>query len=638
MRVFRGILWCATILLAVSVGAMFALSTQNLKFAAPYVEQTLSQYLGHPIKIEGPIRAALLPEGLRLSLDQVSVENVDWGLEPAAGKARHIVIDVKLLPLLDQRVELDRFRVSGATLFLERNDNGAVNWSSLANASGRVSGVKKMDFDQVDIQLYDLSKSGLTKLSVRKLSLTPDEDGVAYKGLLQVAGQPLVFSGRTEGLSQWADKAPARTRNQLRFAGYDFQIDGELLDPRMFSSDLNVVGAAPPDSVMPLLLGFRKGAMPIQARLVIGKNWLEVDDIVLGGAKNSPQANVSMDWIPFERPRLDISVRAESLEIADPESFLGPVDEEAFSQSVNLVSRILRNWDGQLTVAADRLRLADAVFEEFQLDVRALDGRLENSGFETLAAGGYISMPFQVWFEPNLSIAAQPKVKNVRLEHLTEAESRLPLNGVLSLAADLKGEGETPEALLSSLHGQTNLLLGDGALRPSTELDFAADAWAEVWQLFSYGRWDRDELSEPMSLSCVVSRFDFEDGLATANGLLVETSQAATTGAGYVDLRQGLLDFRLSPRPKDPALLADASDLRVAGELDSPTLTPQRDVSAERRGSGGVGTLVLSGGAQSLLPLMEIGHENENVCIRQISGSVSNAASFGAGGAAGNGG
>ena len=109
-----------------------------------------------------PSGRALLPEGLRLSLGDVAVENVDWGLEPSAGRARNIVMDVKLLPLLEQRVELDKFRVSGATLYVERNETGDVNWVSLAGAADRVGTAKRMDFDRIQVQFYDLSQSGLT--------------------------------------------------------------------------------------------------------------------------------------------------------------------------------------------------------------------------------------------------------------------------------------------------------------------------------------------------------------------------------------------------------------------------------------------------------------------------------------------
>ena len=638
MRVFRGILWCATFLLAVTVVGVFALSTQNLKFAAPYLEKTLSQHLGQPITIGGPIRAALLPEGLRLAIDDVSVENVSWGLEPRAGKVQHIVMDVKVRPLLEQRVELDRLRISGATLFVERNEDGAVNWSALASDGPGAMSINQMDFERIQVQFYDLSKSGLTRLAVRELSVAPTDKGVSYDGLFQVAGQPLSFSGHTDGMAGWAEGEVARTQNQLVFAGYKFEIFGDLADPRQASSELAVAGTTPEGAAMPAVFGFAEDRQAISARLLVGKNWLELDDLVLGTTRRGPQAGISLDWTPFERPFLEASVRATTMELKTLGAGWSSAEEEgAFAQSVELVSRILRNWDGRVTLDVDRMRLAGTHMQDFEIDIRSEGGRIVESGLSTFVAGGYVEVPVQVWFEPYLSVALQPTVKNVWLERLNDLEgSRLPFSGVLNLAAELKGEGDTPADLLASLEGQTNLLLGDGVMVPRADLSFAAESWAEVWQLFRYGRWDRDEPGEPMALSCVVSRFDFDGGLAMANGFLVETNQAATTGAGYVDLREGRIDFRLSPRPKDPALLASASDLRVAGGIGAPTLTPERNPPAERRGSGGVGTLVLSGGAQSILPLMEIGHDNENVCIRQISGSVSEAS--GLNGALGNGG
>ncbi len=638
MRAFRGILWCAAILLAVSVIGLFVLSTQDLRVAKPHFEKALSQQIGHRVSIDGPIRAALIPEGLRLALHDVAVENVDWGLEPNAGKAHRIVLDMRLWPLFDRQVELDRLSISGATVYVERNSAGQVNWGTLTDGSGQPDAVLQMSFTDIELQFYDLSKNGLTRLAIRELSVHPTGDGVSYDGRLQLAGQPVTFTGQARQLANWEDGKAAQIQNDVSIAGYDFDIEGALADPRTHSSELTISGRVPPDSILPGLFGHVDSGQLMTAQLQLSKDQLVLDDLAFGDEEEGPIARVAFLWTPFERPKIDAYVHALNMDV-DSSVLGGLSGGNEFSDVAERAAVIAHNWDTHIEIQVGRLELAGTQLDDIHLNLNARDGRVADSSISALMAGGYVEVPFDIWFEPNLSIAARPRARSIRLAHLqAEGGEALPFDGLMSVAADLSAEGNDPAELLSSLEGQTNLLLGDGIISSAANVVSGENAWGEIWQLLSYGRWHGDSPNEDIELSCVVSRFDFVGGLATANGFLVETKQAATTGSGYLDLREGRIDFRLSPRPKDPVLLAAATDLRVAGEIARPVLTPQREPTTDRRGSGGVGTLVLSGGAQSLLPLIEIGHDNENVCTRQISGSVSSASPLSTDGASGGGG
>lgn len=638
MRVVRGIFWCATILLAGSVVGLFALSSQDLRFAAPQLERALSQHLKHDISIKGPVRAALIPEGLRLSLGDVSVRNVDWGLEPSAGKADRFTVDVKLWPLLQNKVELDRFRLSGATLYVERHKSGQVNWSALTGAADRIDIVQQAQFDDVQIQFYDLTQGGMTRLAVRRLSITPSDNRIHYKGRLQIAGQPIEFSGHLDDLNNWADEKPARSQSTIRLAGLRFDVRGLLSDPRVEASNLQVVSKLPSDSILSRVFSLADGRADLSAELRVSDGRLVLDDMTIGADDEGPFGTLSLDWRPFEKPLFDAYGFAATVTLDD--EALSALSAQADPMSwVPAVARIVENWNGRVELQAGQMTISETQLDDVLFRATALDGRLSDGSLETLVASGHAEMPFQASLDPIVSISAQPRLTNVRLEQIQNANgAALPFGGLLNLAADLRGEGNTFDEILGSLQGQSNLLLGDGLIVSSADFNLGTNSWSEIWQLFSYGRWNRDEPSSDMELSCVVSRFDFGDGMATANGFLVETNEAATTGAGFVDLKDGRIDFRLSPRPKDPSLLAKAADLRVAGHLARPVLTRQRDTATDRRGAGVVGTLVLSGGAQTLLPLMDISHDNENVCVRRIAGSVSDVAPLRRRNSTGNGG
>ncbi len=626
MRVIRGIFWCATILLAVSVGAIAVLSTQDLKFASGHIERLVGAQLDQTISIKGPIRAALLPEGVRVSLSDVAIDNVEWGLEPHAARAEQVVADIPYSALVKDRLSVDRLRVKRATIYVERGAGEAVNWSELLTPGDTLPVPERLEFVNVEVQSYDLSSTGLTQLAVRKFYTSRTVDGLSYDGLVKIAGLPLEFSGTVAALSRWQERKAAALRMAGSYAGFEFSLKGPLRHPAQGNSTL--LARAARDGGMEHD-AYAEAGLPDQldARLMLTQNGFDIAVTAAEGVADTVglTGSLSVDWTPFERPLLAARLDVDRVAIPDR------VDRD---QTVSLAGilptmrRALRNWDANLVVAADRIEVGGAVIEAAELYVDAHDGRVPLGYLDLDLAGGHVEVPFQAWFDPVLAIAFRPHIREVKLERLP-ALGRLavPVSGQVNIAADLKAEGDTGADLLASLTGQTNLLIGNGAMATNIADQMGENAWSEIWQLFSHGRWNREVPEQEMGLSCVLSRFDFEGGLATANGFLVETHQAATTGAGVIDLRDNKIDFRLSPRPKDPALLAAAADLRVAGKLDAPTLSPQRDVAPERRGAGGVGTLVLSGGAQSLLPLLDIDHDGGSVCASQFSGSFSDASS-----------
>ena len=626
MRVIRGIFWCATILLAVSVGAIAVLSTQDLKFASGHVERLVSAQLNQNITIGGPIRAALLPEGVRVSLSDVAIDNVDWGLEPHAARAGRVVADIPYGALMTGAASLDRLRVKSATIYMERGDDKAVNWSEILPVGAQAGVPAHLEFENVEIQSYDLSGAGLTQVAVRKLYTSRIDDGFAYDGWIKIAGQPLEFSGTVAALSRWQDKQAASVRTVGTYAGFDFSLVGPLRHPAHGKTTLLAQAARDGEGRQGT---YAQAGLPdaLDARLTLTENGfdLAVESAVKEEGKTPLTGTVSVDWTPFERPLVAARLDVDWLVVPDLSQ-----DEQtvAMADILPTVRQALRNWDANLVVAVDRVDVSGAVIQSAELYVDAHDGRVPLGYLDLNIADGRVEVPFQAWFDPTLAIAFRPQIRDVKLEQLPAfGDVAVPVSGRLNIAADLTAEGETGADLLASLTGQTNLLIGNGAMATKMADQLGDGAWGEIWQLFSHGRWNRDVPEQEMALSCVLSRFDFESGLATANGFLVETHQAATTGTGVIDLRDNKIDFRLSPRPKDPALLAAAADLRVAGKLEAPTLSPQRDVAPERRGAGGVGTLVLSGGAQSLLPLLDIGHDGGSVCASRFSGSFSDASS-----------
>jgi len=89
---------------------------------------------GRDLVIEGKIGLSVFPWlGLELGPTQLSNAR-GFGKEPFA-KISNATIRVKLLPLLKQRVEMDKLILEGLELNLVRNKAGRTNWQGLAKPS-----------------------------------------------------------------------------------------------------------------------------------------------------------------------------------------------------------------------------------------------------------------------------------------------------------------------------------------------------------------------------------------------------------------------------------------------------------------------------------------------------------------------
>lgn len=90
---------------------------------------------GRELSIPGEVELSVFP-WLGASLGEVSLGNAPGFSAPVFARTSKVDVRVKLMPLLDRRVEMDTVVVHGLTLNLERDEQGNANWDDLA-AKGR---------------------------------------------------------------------------------------------------------------------------------------------------------------------------------------------------------------------------------------------------------------------------------------------------------------------------------------------------------------------------------------------------------------------------------------------------------------------------------------------------------------------
>ena len=82
---------------------------------------------GRALRVEGDLRIKLLPKP-SLEANDVSFANASWALQPHMARAKRVIAEVALLPLLKGRIVVHRFVAIEPQVFLETNAEGRGNW------------------------------------------------------------------------------------------------------------------------------------------------------------------------------------------------------------------------------------------------------------------------------------------------------------------------------------------------------------------------------------------------------------------------------------------------------------------------------------------------------------------------------
>ncbi len=147
-------------------------------------------------------------------------------------------------------------------------------------------------------------------------------------------------------------------------------------------------------------------------------------------------------------------------------------------------------------------------------------------------------------------------------ELLTELGARPLLVGDLDADLDLSATGPDRKALMTSLDGEIEVLMGEGRIG-SRLLDLTAQdivAW-----LFSSGGDTR--------LACAAARMVFTAGRGTLDGLILKTENIQLLGVGVIDLHSETMDLGFQPRPMRGRLLPAVTSFRVHGPLTAPVVS-----------------------------------------------------------------
>ncbi|SMF43161.1 hypothetical protein SAMN06265365_103277 [Tistlia consotensis] len=646
MKVVKWIL-IGLVVLVVAVGATFyailrSLNTDELR---GFIEAQAEQATGRKLRLKGPIdlSVSLTPA---IVLKDVSFDNADWGSRPELLDVGQVEAQVALMPLLQGRYVIQRVVIENADILLETDKKGEGNWAlSTGGAKGGAAGagsaggstasgtpvvpeVGSVEIRDSRLVYRDGATGESLLLNLDSLEVKPDGDQlkVSAEGSYQEA--PFELSGRLGGLPILMKGGDLPVQLSGKIAGAEVSADGRITDLK---------GAATPDIKVQLqaesLDQFDKlagsslpplGPLAFSGRIGLDAGLITVDGMALslGGSDLAGTLTASLKGA---RPAVLADLTGAKLDLSDfakagageKAVSTAPVDqaEQKAADQQAKEARQTETAGGQPYVIPDTplplaaLKLADAQVKlklgqlivdpeltlgDVELALRLENGKLDISKLRAKAFEGQLdgTLSLDAGKSP-APLATKVDVKGLSVGELlkTYAGSQ-DLETSLDVALDLKGRGDSPRAIASSLNGSSEIVGGEGVINNRILAIVATGLDQILGPLFGG--------EKETKLNCLVSRFRFENGLAVSQAQLLDSSTFSLAGAGTVNLKNENLDLKFDTRTREAALVSLAIPFVVRGTLADPKPAPDA-LGAAMKASEFVG-----GGSNPLAALGEM--------------------------------
>lgn len=158
------------------VGVLF-LANLDLNEHKEWLNEQFYKQTGFEMAVSGNIDSSIYP-WLGLDLEGLSIANPDGFSDENILVADKAAFRIKLMPLLRREYEIDTIELSGATLNLEINANGASNWSGVASSNEQgpaeeIDADEDFSFNQIiigGVSIDSVQVNYLDQLNVQTIS------------------------------------------------------------------------------------------------------------------------------------------------------------------------------------------------------------------------------------------------------------------------------------------------------------------------------------------------------------------------------------------------------------------------------------------------------------------------------------
>src|SRR6202158_5125577 len=586
MRLFWRILAAiGGLLVLLIVAVAIAVRTIDVNdFIAP-IQKRVKDATGRDLVLRGGtvFKLSLEPE---LLIDDVSLSNAEWGKSPQMLTAKRVEAHVKLLPLLQRRFEIVRFKLIDPVIALETDAGGKGNWEFSSAGSGGAGpspaggfngfAVGDLAVDHGTLSFRDGESGKTTNVAIDTLSLhaRDAESPVSARFRGTIGDIAVAMEG---------DLGPLQALVQRRWP-YPVSLKGEVngqsasVTTKMRVEDHTV-------NFDELQIGTDHGTVKGQLALTTGK----------------PRSRLTFKLAATTFAWTDLPL-ARKLAGAK-----GAVAHEKFvfnDEALDFGALQASDADGDVNI--DTLLLPDGRrLENVRVQFTLRNGRLDAPLLEASAFGGTargrLSIDAAKAHDPALTLHLEAKALDAGALLAMFGVKREVRGGKTEVTLAISTHGESPRQWVHGMNGNATVVVGPATLvHTKLDLESPLNRLADAVNPFH-------RVDPSTELECAVGRLPLKDGIAQIDrGIALETKKFGASVSGTLNFRDETLDLAIKPQirqgiPIDVPQVA--SLVRFQGPLRSPSV--RVDTVGSATAAAKVGAAIYSGGlsivAESLL-------------------------------------
>jgi uncharacterized protein involved in outer membrane biogenesis len=556
------------------------------------IEDAARELTGRDARIEGDLRPSFSLEPA-IAAHGVTLANTAWGSDPEMVRVGRLEIAIRLIPLLRGEVDVRRFVLHDVRALIETDGEGRGNWEfDLGEAEevedagdAKVVFVRQVLVEGAEIRYRDGETGETGTLEVESLSFRPRD---AARGILELEshyeGEPIRISGESSRVRTLLENQPFSFDLMLEAFGVKARLEGSVAEPiDARGLDLKLTAETTSLETLSPLTGVELPAVEpasFDGRIVETDGVFRIDGLELTAGESVVSGELVFDP-RGERPSLSGRLSSPSIDLSalagdDASSEAAPDPDGRVFSADPLPLDLLRIVDADVAVEVARIRGGGVEIEDVKLRARLENGRLRVDPLSTRVAGGELSgaIDFDARAgRPELAIEA--KGREIGFGRLiSDIGGRDLGQGARTDAdVDLRASGDSVRALMASLDGRVDVVIGEGRLWSGWFELVGADILGQIADL----AYVRGRPKEYTALRCAVLGLGFREGVVKSNReVALESDKLKVVVNGTVDLRDERIALAIRPDARVGVGLG-AGDLAklvyLAGTLAEPKTT-----------------------------------------------------------------
>jgi AsmA family protein len=586
MRLFWRILAAIGGLLVVLIIAVaIAVRTIDVNdFIAP-IQQRVKDATGRDLVIRGGIdfKLSLEPE---LLIDDVSLSNAEWGKSAQMLTAKRVEAQVKLLPLLQRRFEIVRFKLIDPIISLETDAAGKGNWEFSSAGSGGAA---------------PSPAGGFNAFAIGDLAV--DHGALSFRD--GESGKTTIIAIDALSLHARDAESPVSARFRGTIGDIAVAMEGDLgplqaLAQRRWPYPVSLKGQVNGQSAS------------VTTKMRVEEHTVNFDELQIGTDHGTIKGQLALTP---DKPRSKLTFKLAATTFAWIDLPLarklagakGAVAHEKFvfnDEALDFGALQASDADGDVNI--DTLLLPDGRrLENVRVQFALRNGRLDApvlqaSGFGGTARGR-LSIDAAKVHDPALTLHLEAKALDAGALLAMFGVKREVRGGKTEVTLDIAAHGESPRQWVHGMNGNATVVVGPATLvHTKLDLESPLNRLADAVNPFH-------RVDPSTELECAVGRLPLKDGIAQIDrSIALETKKFGASVSGTLNFRDETLDLAIKPQirqgiPIDVPQVA--SLVRFQGPLRSPSV--RVDTVGSATAAAKVGAAIYSGGlsivAESLL-------------------------------------